>query len=140
LNERGPELLQKGNRFRFANFGKRGLGLLEKNEKVHTAEKTKQILEQQFTETKGADDFLNSMLSGTGVIVKHNENENKKLIEAVVKTKLNEEKIGTYFEKAVSKIPVTVQNYDRSGYSEYVKNKNSFIEDLNKRNSMGGEG
>jgi TP901 family phage tail tape measure protein len=139
LNERGPELLEKNGIFRMFNKGKRGIGFLQKGEKVHTAEKSK-IIEKSFLESKESDSYLNSLINGTKIVISHSEYEHEKLLNALVKNNLNEEILFSAFEKAVGKIPVTTHKYDSKGYSEFVRNKNLSIEKMNNRNKMGGLG
>lgn len=128
----GPELLEKNGKFRIANAGKEGATFLQEGEKVHTAEKTAEIL--------NGDKFLDSLIMGTNV-VRNNEAENKNAIaNAIRESKLDPEMLQELFADAIENLPFSQVILDERGLNRFEVRKQSRINSQNIRNTTGGNG
>jgi hypothetical protein len=139
VNEQGAELLEKNGRFRFANKGKHGVAKLEPGETVHTAEKTKAILSTALNNQE-TNAFVNSLLSGTGVVSNYEHSKQAALAEAIAKGSLSEEVLERVMKQTIGSIKIYSTSISERGIHEYTQTSAGKIEHLNNRNKLGANG
>lgn len=124
VNEKGPELLVKNGKGRFANKGKRGYTFLAKDEKVLPAHTTDQIM-------------LNRQIAYAGQNAEA-VGQSKAIYDMYVmnssRTDINYDEIGNQMKKAVNDLPYQVANFDEKGVTRFIKTKNAKINDVRNRN------
>lgn len=126
VNEKGPELIGKGNSYRIANKGKRGYTYLRENEKVIPAYKTGEI-------------FLNRQIEYAGQNAEA-VGRSKMIYDMYVmnssKSDINYDEIGNQMKKAVNELPYQVSNFDEKGVTSFIRTKNTKIMAVRSRNKM----
>lgn len=134
---RGPEAItdKKGN-IRFAGRGEETVTYLNDGDNVHTHEQTRKM----FLDSKMSDDYINSMIMGTKVIARSEDQKTAALARAMQEARLSPEDIEKAFSSAAEKLPFDQNLFDERGFSKFKVTQNSKIQSQNDRNRTGGNG
>ena len=139
LNEEGTELIEKNGTFRIAAGGKRGIDFLQEGETVHTADQSKKIIEDM-VEKNDRNQFIDSLLKGTGVVRKVEGDKEERMIKAMVKSQISKEMLESAFSSALDSAPFTNFEFNEKGIRVFAQSVGKKIELMNSRNSFGGNG
>jgi hypothetical protein len=139
INEQGFELLEKDGKFRIANGGERGVDFLQAGETVHTHTESRKILEDHL-HSHDSDDFLDSLLKGTGVVRQHEHIKEQRLLQAVASNSISEATLERTWRKALKGLPINSLIFDERGMRKFVEEQGNKTEILNGRTKLGGNG
>lgn len=139
INERGWEFIENNGRLRVEGAGKETVTHLHKEDIVHTHETSKKMLEG-IQDKKERDQYMDSLLEGTGV-VRRVENEKFKLLaSSVSRSALKKEDMEDAFLSVMKRLPINNFVADEKGYRSFVTKMSARVENLNKRNNLFGNG
>lgn len=122
VNEKGPELLVKDGKARFANKGKKGYTFLRENEKVFRADETARLIESQLDNSVQVS-------------------KSKPLYDTWVSTQtagrdIDYDRLGQSVSNAVAKLPLEENNWNDKGYQRYTRTSNARIQSVRDRNKL----
>lgn len=137
---KGPELLQKGNKFRIAGEGKETITWLEPGEKVHTHENSARMMYEAFQDSAGANSFVDSVISGQNIVRYQEELKHMAIVNAILESKISKKDLALAVEQGLSNLEIQQLFLDEKGHRTFLKKKNQMILDQNARNTFGGQG
>jgi TP901 family phage tail tape measure protein len=140
VNDRGTELLEHEGKFRIAGGGKETVTRLKKGEKVHTADRSAEILRQQFDGGNDANQFVDSLIRGTDIVRNYEHQKTDKLIKSLLSKSVSADQMERAFTRAINQRPVRETVIDADGWREFEVTSNSRIQKQAERRKGGGRG
>lgn len=122
VNEKGPELLVKNGKGRFANKGKRGYTFLQKDEQVFRADETAR--------------YIDSQLDNSVQVSKSKQIYDTYVSTHTGKMDIDYDKLGRSVSDAVSKLPLEQNVWDEKGHAHYRRTSNARIKSVRDRNRL----
>jgi hypothetical protein len=122
VNEKGPELLVKNGKGRFANKGQRGYTYLQKDEKVIRADDTAR--------------FIDNQVNNSEQVSKSKQIYDTYISTHTGKQDIDYERMGNAVSNAVSKLPLEQNVWDERGHAHYRRTANSRIKSVRDRNKL----
>jgi len=122
VNERGPELLVKDGKGRFANKGKKGYTFLRENEQVFRADETAK--------------YVSSQLDNSVQVSKSKPIYDTWVSSQTGSRDIDYDRLGRSVGDAVGKLPLQENNWNDKGYQRYTRTSNSRIKSVRDRNKL----
>lgn len=122
VNEKGPELLVKDGKGRFANKGKKGYTFLRENEQVFRADETAK--------------YVNSQLDNSVQVSKSKPIYDTWVSSHSGSRDIDYDRLGRSVGDAVGKLPLQENNWNDKGYQRYTRTSNSRIKSVRDRNKL----
>jgi hypothetical protein len=139
VNDAGFELIERDGKYRVEGKGKETATMLHKDDIVHTHAQSKRIL-SSIQEQQQLNAWMDSLLTGTGVMRAAEDRQTQRLTAAIVSTAINERSLTRAFNSALKNLPLSVQVWDEKGHRQYETRMNSKVNHMNERNKLGGNG
>lgn len=140
VNEKGGELIEDSRgRMRVTAGGRAAVTILAPDEKVHTHEASKHIIEN-ITKREDVVKFAHSLTDGRRAVEQHAERNLKEIASAILGSRVTEGGMQRAFSSAISKMPVNNFTFDEYGFNRYQSKLRQRIADTQERNKLGGNG